>query len=84
MDSESQVSSLFYPIEFNRATECPFEKTTSRNFDPRYKNVIGETDFEFGEWDIMKENRVADVLTSLPSYMYSLGGKTQQIRILTS
>ena len=74
MDSESQVSSDFYPIELNRATTCPLEPTTKLTFDPRYRDVGSEGLFEFGEWDIMKENGVDLVLESLPSYRFSLGG----------
>ena len=39
MDSDSQVSSSFYPIELNRAVSCPLEKMTGETFDPRYSSV---------------------------------------------
>ena len=80
MDSDSQVSSLFYPVELNKATECPFEKTTSETFDPRYKSVASEGQFTYGEWDIMKENNVRDILMALPSYLFSLNGQNPDLK----
>ena len=74
MDSDSQVSSHYYPIELNKATSCPLEPTTAMIVDPRYRNAASDGLFEFGEWDIMKENGVQQILEALPSYRYSLGG----------
>ena len=74
MDSDSVVSSNFYPIELNRASNCPLEQTTGETYDPRYTLANAQDDvFKFGEWDIMQENNVALILTSLPSYIYALG-----------
>ena len=81
MDSDSQVSSNFYPIELNRATTCPLELTTKLTFDPRYRDVASDTGlFEYGEWDIMRENGVDLILESLPSYRYSLGGLDPSVK----
>ena len=68
MDSDSQVSSAFYPIELNRAGFCPLEEVTNETYDPRYSRVDNNELLQFGEWDIMEENFVSNILMSLPSY----------------
>ena len=80
MDSDSQVSSNYYPVELNKATTCPLEPTTQLTFDPRYRDVASDGLFEYGEWDIMKENGVDLILESLPSYRYSLGGQDPEVK----
>lgn len=74
MDSDSQVSINFFPVELQRASECPLEKTTNMKNDPRYSDVFDErVTLQYKEWDLMMENGVADLLLSLPFYSRAIG-----------
>ena len=62
MDSEAQVVSKPHRLELQRATECEFEKVTSETYDPRFDVYETDSSFEPREWDVYKENNVANII----------------------
>ena len=61
MDIDAQISNSFYPTEVSQYDECPDERVKTPS-DYRFRNAASFGIFEFGEWDIMKENGVAEIL----------------------